>query len=67
MNEELDNFHEKHEKEGNFKLIVDFKQLDVSFTGKQLEIENIKYKKKKKDLKKEVIDLKKSKNKDNLF
>jgi hypothetical protein len=68
MNEELDKFEKVFDKQGDFKLIVDFRQLEIDFTGKQLEIEDIKYKTTKvnKDLKKEIVDLK-NKSKSNLF
>jgi hypothetical protein len=68
MNDELDKFDSIFDKQGDFKLIVDFKQLEIDFTGKQLEIEDIKYKTTKvnKDLKKEIVDLK-NKSKSNLF
>jgi hypothetical protein len=64
INEELDKFHEANissiEASKNYKLIVDFESGATSFEGKQMEIGNIKYKKRSKFVTKE-IDLKRKK------
>jgi hypothetical protein len=65
MNEEQERFEEKLSKEGDFKLIVDFNDLNLSFSSKQMDFGDIKYKKKK-IYKKETVDLKK-KDSSNLF
>lgn len=70
VEEELDKFDKRvSESKGNFKLIVDFNQLEVEFKGKQIDIGSIKYKKKEKPKTKEVINFrkKKSKNSNDLF
>jgi hypothetical protein len=66
MNNESEKFEERLSKEGDYKLIVDFNDLNLIFSSKQMEIENIKYKKKK-TLKKEVVNLKEKKNDSDLF
>ena len=66
MNSESEKFEDRLSKEGNYKLIVDFNDLNLNFSSKQMEIENIKYKKKK-SLKKEVINLKEKKKDSDLF
>ena len=45
--EEQDKFDKRQEGPKDLKLLVDFKQLDVEFTGKQMELGSIKYKNKK--------------------
>jgi len=68
INDEMDKFESHFKEPGESKLLVDFSGLNVEFTGKQMFIDNIKYKKVKKDLKKEVIDLKdRKKQSKNLF
>jgi hypothetical protein len=66
MQEESEKFEERLSKEGNYKLIVDFNDLNLEFQSKQMEVENIKYKKKK-TLKKEVVNLKEKKKDTDLF
>lgn len=66
MFSESEKFEERLSKEGDYKLIFDFNDLNLNFSGKQMEIENIKYKKKK-SLKKEVVNLKEKKNDSDLF
>jgi hypothetical protein len=70
VEEELDKFDKRvADSKGNFKLIVDFNQLEAEFKGKQIDIGSIKYKKKEKPKTKEVINFrkKKSKNSNDLF
>jgi hypothetical protein len=59
--EEQEKFDSSQNQSKDLKLLVDFKQLDLEFSGKQIELGSIKYKNKKvnKNLKKEVIDFKK--------
>jgi hypothetical protein len=66
MNDESEKFEERLSKEGNYKLIIDFNDLNLEFQSKQMEIDIIKYKKKKL-LKKEVINLKEKKKDSDLF
>jgi hypothetical protein len=63
MNEQEEKFEESLSKENDYKLIVDFKDLNLHFPNKQMEIEDIKYKKKK-VLKQSTVDLKKKKESD---
>ena len=67
--EEQDKFDKRQEGPKDLKLLVDFKQLDVEFSGKQMELGSIKYKNKKvnKVLKKEIIDFKKKPKGNTLF
>lgn len=67
--EEQDKFDKRQEGPKDLKLLVDFKQLDVEFTGKQMELGSIKYKNKKvnRDLKKEIINFKKKPKGNTLF
>ena len=70
MNEELDKFESNISEIGTGKLIIDFKQLDIEFQGKQFDIGVIKYKKPKKKMSQETINLKdkkKSSSSSNLF
>ena len=68
MNEELDKFESQIKEPGTGKLIIDFKDIDIEFQGKQFDIGDIKYKKPKKKLKKAEIDLKNRKSSSqNLF
>lgn len=61
----MEEFENSHHESKDLKLLVDFKDIDVEFKGKQMEIECIKYKSKKvnKNLKKEEVDLKNRKSK----
>jgi hypothetical protein len=67
--EEQDKFDKRQEGPKDLKLLIDFKQLDVEFTGKQMELGSIKYKNKKvnRDLKKEIISFKKKPKGNTLF
>lgn len=67
--EEQDKFDKRQEGPKDLKLLVDFKQLDVEFSGKQMELGSIKYKNKKvnRDLKKEIINFKKKPKGNTLF
>jgi predicted membrane protein len=68
MNEELDKFEDRITENGTGKLIIDFKEVDLEFQGKQFDIGVIKYKKPKKKLSQETINLKdKNKSSQNLF
>lgn len=68
MNEELEKFEERITEKGTGKLIIDFKEIDLEFQGKQFDIGVIKYKKPKKKLSQETINLKdKNKSSQNLF
>ena len=71
INEELDKFHEaedlSNERKKDLKLIVDFESSDKSVPKKQMEIENIKYKNRKRAVVKEVDLKKKSKNNNSIF
>ena len=68
MNEELDKFEQRIQDPGTGKVPIDFKQVDIEFKGKQIDLGSIKYKKPKKKLQKEVIDLKTKKStSQNLF
>jgi hypothetical protein len=63
MNEQEEKFEERFLKENDYRLIVDFNELNLEFSGKQMDLGDIKYKKKK-NLKKEVLNLKKKKDSD---
>jgi hypothetical protein len=63
MNEQEEKFEERFLKENDYRLIVDFNEVNLEFSGKQMEIGDIKYKKKK-VLKQSTIDLKKKKDSD---
>ena len=67
--EEQDKFDKRQEGPKDLKLLVDFKQLDVEFSGKQMELGSIKYKNKKvnRNLKKEIIDFRKKPKGNTLF
>jgi hypothetical protein len=68
MNEELDKFEKRIQDPSIGKVPIDFKQVDIEFNGKQIDLGSIKYKKKKRKLQKEVIDLKPKKSaSQNLF
>ena len=68
MQEELEKFQDMKVEDGTFKLIVDFKEIDLAFQGNQFDVGVIKYKKSKKNLKKAEIDLKnRNPNDQNLF
>lgn len=67
--EEQEKFDQRQEGPKDLKLLLDFKQLDVEFSGKQMELGSIKYKTKKvnKNLKKEIVDFKKKPKGNTLF
>jgi hypothetical protein len=67
--EEQEKFDQRQEGPKDLKLLLDFKQLDVEFSGKQMELGSIKYKNKKvnRNLKKEIIDFKKKPKGNTLF
>lgn len=62
INEEQDKFDELSEKPHDIKLLVDFDPLNKEMVRNQMEIPVIKYKKKN-ILRKEDVDLRKNKNK----
>jgi hypothetical protein len=64
MQEELDDFENCRKKQKNYKLLIDFNKTNLNLDKKSMEINNIKYKTRKK-LNKETIVKNKSKN--NLF
>lgn len=67
INEEQEKFDERLEGPHDLKLIVDFESSDIEIKTNQMEIPDIKYKKRK-TLKKEEVDLKKrNKNQNSLF
>ena len=67
--EEQEKFDQRQEGPKDLKMLLDFKQLDVEFSGKQMELGSIKYKTKKvnKSLKKEIVDFKKKPKGNTLF
>lgn len=67
--EEQEKFDNRQDEPKDLKLLVDFKQLDLEFSGKQMELGSIKYKTKKvnKNLKKEIVDFKKKPKGNSLF
>lgn len=64
MQEELDDFENCRKKQKNYKLLIDFNKTNLNLDKKSMEINNIKYKTRKK-LTKEIMV--KNKNKNNLF
>lgn len=66
--DEMDKFESNFKEPGDAKLLIDFSGLSAEFAGKQMFIDDIKYKRPKKNLTKEVVDLKnRKKNPKNLF
>jgi hypothetical protein len=65
FDEQMDKFdNDETEEEKNLKLIIDFDSSNLSLPKKQMEIENIEYKRRKKIAVKEV-DLRKKKKPNN--
>lgn len=58
MNEELEKFESQIKEPGTGKLIIDFSTLEHKVQCNQIDLGDIKYKKPKKRLQKEEVDLK---------
>jgi len=65
MEEDLDDFYAERKRHNNFKLLIDFEQSSVEYTPKDMKMEEVKPKMKKKLIASKFIP--KSNNKKSLF
>jgi hypothetical protein len=48
MEEELDDFYAERKRHNNFKLLIDFEQSSIEYTHKEMKMDDVKPKMKKK-------------------